>query len=633
MCGICGFVSGLQKEEKTGLIHRMMAELVHRGPDDAWSHLDENIALGFQRLSIIDLAGGRQPLSNEDDTVWLVFNGEIYNFQQLRAGLKQQGHQFKTNTDTEVIVHAYEEWGEECLARLEGMFAFVIWDSNKKELFAAVDRVGIKPLYYASTTTSFVFASEIKSILSSGLVETEMDHRVLPYHMALLWAPFPLTLFRGIEKLDPGHYLIYRNGRVQKKQYWDLAIDENDDLDFPSWLELIHGSLKQAVHSHMISEVPLGAFLSGGIDSSAICSFMNDFSPEGISTYFIAFSEKDLKNDVFMNEEPYADVMAEKLHSNHRKIIVSPDVKELIHEIVWHLDEPIGDPAAISTYLVAKAARETLTVLLSGVGGDEVFAGYPRYLAMKILQQYNKIPAGIQKMFSGAIEYVPGGKFFFFRNLKKFMKSTRQTESEAYFNMLGYFNKYEQSLLFSPDFFSEISDVDVFSYHRKFFEQTAGLDWLNRLMYLDFKTFLPCLNLMYTDKMSMAASIEVRVPFLDHQFIEAMFKMPARYKLKGKVRKYAFKKSMEKDLPKDVIWRKKSGFAAPIHSWIRGDLKEFTEYYLSESRLKEQGIFNHQYIRGLLDSEYANREYYSNHIWQLLTFQIWYDRFFPVNTY
>jgi asparagine synthase (glutamine-hydrolysing) len=627
MCGICGFTSGMDENEKKDRIHKMMDTISHRGPDDARHYIDEDIALGFRRLAIIDLKGGRQPLSNEDHTLWIVFNGEIYNFQPLREELLGKGHVFRTRSDTETIIHAYEEWGTDCLKRLRGMFAFAIWDSQKKEVFLAADRVGIKSLYYTETGSPFMFASEAKSIFASGFLKPEINNEVIPYHMAFLWSPFPLTIFRNIKKLRPGHYLIHRNGKSEEHCYWDLPIHEETANGLAPWVERTQNAIEDAVRSHMISDVPLGAFLSGGIDSSAICSYMKQLSPDRISTYFIAFSDEDLKNEILMNEEPYADIMAQELDSIHRKIVVSPDAEKLIHDIVWHLDEPVGDSASITTYLVSKAARETLTVLLSGVGGDEVFAGYPRYLAMKLLRQYNKIPKWGQNLISNLAGPLPGGKNAFFRNIKKFIKSAEDGEFDAYMGMLCYFNKEEQKRLFAPDFYSSVKDVDIFSFHRDYYEKSSGLNWLNRLQYLDFKTFLPCLNLMYTDKMSMAASIEVRVPFLDHVFAENMFQIPSEYKLKGKERKYIFKKSMENDLPDKIIWRKKTGFGAPIHAWISGKLRDMTEDYLSEYRLKKQGIFNYEYIRTVLDSEYANKEYYSNHIWQLLTFQIWYDRF------
>jgi len=328
-----------------------------------------------------------------------------------------------------------------------------------------------------------------------------------------------------------------------------------------------------------------------------------------------------------MNEEPYADQMAEQLNSLHKKVFVSPEVEKLLPKLIWHMDEPIGDPAAISSYLVSKAARETLTVLLSGVGGDEVFGGYPRYLAMKLLMQYNKIPKLARFMISSFVKYLPGGGNALFRNMIKFIKASENNGTNSYFDMLSYFNMTEQRRLFTPDFYSEVKDTDVFYFHKMHYKKSDSLSWLNQLQYIDFKTFLPCLNLMYTDKMSMAASIEVRVPYLDHHFVEEMFRIPCRYKLNGLKRKYALKKSMEGLLPHEVIWRKKFGFGAPIHSWIRGELREMIEDYLSESTLKSQGIFDYKYIRRILDLEYANKYYYSNHIWQLLVFQIWHDQF------
>ena len=627
MCGICGFISRDDRAAiKTARIHRMMDSMEHRGPDDAREYIDANVALGFRRLAIIDIGGGRQPLSNEDGSVWVVFNGEIYNFIHLRSRLLALGHIFSTNADTEVIIHAYEEWGYGCLEYLDGMFAFAVWDRNIQGLFLAVDRVGIKPLYY-NEYGNFVFASEAKALFASGFVSPEMDPKVLPYHMAFLWAPHPLTLFKNVKKLAPGHYLIVKDNKISEHQYWDLRIEEDSGVGLDQWAGEVRQGLAAAVESQMVSDVPLGAFLSGGIDSSAICHYMAEASSKPISTYFIAFAADDLQNDILMNEEPWADQMAEQLGSIHRKIIISPNIEGLIKELVWHMDEPVGDPAIISSYLVSKAARETLTVLLSGVGGDEVFAGYPRHLAMKILNSYRMIPGIGRASVRRIASLLPGGQNALFRNIKKFVKAAHEDEFTSYLEMLSYFNKKEQRKLFTDEFYDEIKQVDLYAYHRNHFEAAEGLNWLNRLQYLDFKTFLPCLNLLYTDKMSMAASIEVRVPFLDTAFVEGMFRMPPQCKLRGRERKYVFKKAMEPLLPAEVVWRKKAGFGAPVHSWIRGKLQVMIKDYLSPARIRQQGIFDADYIDGLLRDEFSNAEYLSNHIWQLFTFQLWHERF------
>lgn len=628
MCGIVGFLDRMPVDEKIARLKQMTDSMVHRGPDDSGTFADDKAALGFRRLSIIDLKTGHQPLANEDDSVWIVFNGEIYNFIALRERLVGKGHQFRTKTDTETIVHAYEEWGLDFVQHLKGMFGFAIWDAKQQRLVLGVDRAGIKPVYYFEDDQSFVFASEIKALPHSGLMSLEPEYRTLPYHMAFLTAPFPLTMFKGVQKLNPGHLLVYENGKSTVRKYWDVDMNSGDSEWGASAPSRVAELISQSTKSQMISDVPLGAFLSGGIDSSAICKFMADESNDPIETYFIAFSREDLNKDILMDESPYADEMAERLGSIHHSIqATTKGLEDLLPKLVWHMDEPIGDPAAITSYLVSKHARETLTVLLSGVGGDEIFGGYPRYLATRMVNNMQWVPRFLRKTFAVTTNVLPGGKFALFRNIKKLAKSIAMSPMDAYMKMLTYFGPEEQRKLFSKDFYDEYHSEDLYQYHRQYTDQTVGRPLLDRMQHLDFKTFLPCLNLAYTDKMSMAASIEVRVPFLDEDVVQSIFTLPPNLRVKGNTRKYIFKKSMQGHVPESVIWRKKTGFGSPIHSWICGQFRDVIEHYLGESRLQQQGIFNPQFVRGLLQREYQGKDYLSNHIWQLLTFQIWYDVF------
>lgn len=627
MCGITGFVGRLPHDEKHHHIATMMRSIQHRGPDDGGVYVDDDVAIGFRRLAIIDLVSGHQPLDNEDGRMWIVFNGEIYNYLAVRDELIGVGHVFKTNTDTEVVVHAYEEWGTQCLKRLRGMFAFAIWDKVQRKLFAAVDRTGIKPFYFARRNDLFLFASEAKAIVQSDLYECEPEYSVLPYHMAFLTAPFPLTVFKGVEKLEPGHYLTVSDGAVERQQYWDLPVCEDEQRWAHQPFERIANSLEVATKSQMVADVPLGGFLSGGIDSSAICHFMRKHKEE-LETYFIAFRPEDVKDDVVMDESPFANDMAWSLGSKHHAIFADTEgLDELLPKLVWHMDEPIGDPAALTSYLVSKQARKTLTVLLSGVGGDEVFAGYPRYLAMSYMNRFQRLPWLAQKLAIQAATILPGGKAAACRNYKKFMRSAVGEPIDAYLRMLTYFGPHEQRELFTREFWEAYGPEDIYQYHRRLLEKRRHQPLLNQIQYLDYKTFLPCLNLMYTDKMSMAASIEVRVPFLDDDFIEEMFTLPTHLKLRGRMRKYALKRAMEPSLPRSVVWRPKAGFGSPIHAWIRGRMRDFIEEYLGESRLADQGIFNPTYVRKILNQELSNQQYFSNHIWQLLTFQLWSEIF------
>lgn len=628
MCGIAGFVDSAPVAEKRSRVGRMMDSIAHRGPDDAGDYCDRNIALGFRRLSIIDLSTGHQPMSNEDDTVWVVFNGEIYNFRQLRARLQSSGHVFRTQSDTETIVHAYEEWGDSFVDHLSGMFAFAIWDRTRHRLILAVDRAGIKPLYFSHQGDELCFASEAKALFASGLVKCEPEYTTLPFHMTFLTAPFPRTMFKGVSKLAPGHLAIFDARRLDVREYWDLKVSEDHDSWSNQSLKRIVSSIDDATKRQANSDVSLGAFLSGGIDSSAICKFLQDHLDRPLETYFIAFKPDELKNDVLMDETSFAEQMANYLGTVHHSIYASTDdLPALLPKLVWHMDEPIGDPAGLSSYLVSKSARNTLTVLHSGVGGDELFGGYPRHLALAIHRQFRKLPWPIKESAVALTRRLPGGGYSLFRSLKKFARSSSLSPMDAYLRMLTYFTPDEQLDLFTPEFRAEYSKEDVYQYHRRYLDRVKSQNMLTQAQYLDFKTFLPCLNLMYTDKMSMAASIEVRVPFLDDQLVEEMFTLPAQMKLKGRIQKYALKKSMTGFLPNEVIWRKKAGFGSPIHAWIRGRMHDYVQDYLSAARLKSQGIFNPTYVQELLRQELANEQYNSNHIWQLVTYQLWHDIF------
>ena len=621
-------ISGIPLDEKHHRIDAMMEAIIHRGPDDGQSHVDNHMAFGFRRLAIIDIDSGAQPMCNEDGTIWLVFNGEIYNFQELREQLLNKGHIFKTQSDSEVIVHAYEEWGASCLEKLKGMFAFAIWDGNKRKLMLAVDKLGIKPLYYCHDGDCLYFASEAKALFASGLVPCEADYSVLPYHMTFLTAPFPRTMFKGVQKLAPGHFLEFSKGVCGVEEYWDLRPVENKSVWQDRPFQRVAKSIDRAVIGQTISDVPLGAFLSGGVDSSAVCHALNEHHAEQIETYFIGFRPEDMQADVLMDERPYARSMADALGSKHHEIdITSEGLEELLPKLVWHMDEPVGDPAAITTYLVSRAARETLTVLLSGVGGDEIFAGYPRHLAMKLMGSFRKLPGFVQSGICTAGGLLPGGANPIFRSARKFLRSVKGDELSSYLQMLTYFSPDQHRELFTDDFYDEFCGEDVYRYHREYYERTEGQPSLNRVQYVDLKTFLPCLNLTYSDRMSMAASIEVRVPLLDDDLVEEMLTLPTDIKIHGKQRKFVFKKAMESWLPNDIIWRKKAGFGAPIQAWIGNELKPMIEELLGEAHLKQQGIFRHQTIAKLLAAEQRQEDYYANHIWQLLIFQIWHRTF------
>ncbi len=586
------------------------------------------MAFGFRRLAIIDLDTGAQPLANEDGTIWQVFNGEIYNFRELRDFLQSKGHVFRSRSDSEVIVHAYEEWGPAFVERLKGMFAFALWDGRRQKLLLAVDRLGIKPLYYAHDGEQLVFASEAKALFASGLVPCAPNYTTLPFHMTFLTAPFPRTMFKGVEKLAPGHMLVFRDGQRLERTYWDHVPEQEAARWRERPFEKVAAAIERAVVGQSIADVPLGSFLSGGIDSSAVCEALSRHSANSIETYFIGFRPEDIKADVLMDERPYARQMADALGSLHHEIdVTSEGLEELLPKLIWHMDEPVGDPAAITTYLVSRAARNTLTVLLSGVGGDEIFAGYPRHLAMMLMGRFRQLPRPLRRTIEAAGGILPGGANALFRNTRKFLRSARADELSSYLQMLTYFSPAQHRELFTDDFFDAYCGEDVYAHHKAHYARAQDQPMLNRIQYVDLKTFLPCLNLAYTDRMSMAASIEVRVPLLDDDLVETMRSFPAALKIRGCTRKYAFKKAMETHLPREVIWRRKAGFGAPIQAWIGKELLAMVEELLGEEHLKRQGIFRPGFVRSMLDAQKRREDYYANHIWQLLTFQLWHRVF------
>lgn len=629
MCGITGFV-GNYIPDKMSTLQLMTDVIAHRGPDDDGFYLDDHAALGFRRLAIIDLVTGHQPMSNEDGSVWIVFNGEIYNFHEIKPLLEQKGHVFRTNSDTEVIIHAYEEWGVHCLERLNGMFGFAIWNKKNRTLFMARDRLGVKPLYYTFVNNTFVFGSEIKSILKFPGVKTEVDHAALDSYMSFLWTPEPRTLFNNIFKLNSGHYLLLENGQISIHEYWDVLFHKKENHTEEYWIDKTNELLTRSVERRLISDVPLGAFLSGGVDSTTIIALMNKLRSDRVRTYTIGFSKNDIQHDVVQSDLEFARFAAKNLNVDYNEIILSPNVIDLLPKLVWHMDEPVADPAAITTYLICKASRESLTVLLSGVGGDEIFGGYPRFTAMKMADLYNRFPAALrQNIIEKMAQRLHASRAPAFRNIKKFIKSASLPMRDRYLGYRTYFTEEEKKSLYSADLQQKLSSLQSNPHkeHLEFFNAVSGEDALSQMLYVDLKTFLPSLNLMYTDKMSMAASVEVREPFLDYEIVECFAQMPSDLKLKRFTRKYILKKAAERIIPKEIVWRKKAGFGAPIRSWITGDLKEMVHDLLSETRIRQRGYFNYKYCRKILDDEYSGKEYNSNHIWQLLTLELWHQQF------
>jgi asparagine synthase (glutamine-hydrolysing) len=630
MCGTCG-VAGQADEQ---LIKKMLARIAHRGPDDegiyiAETSTGERVGLGHRRLSIIDLsAAGHEPMSDASGQIWLTFNGEIYNFKALRRELESLGHRFGSETDAEVIIYAYREWGRECLSRFNGMFAFAIWDSRDESLLLARDHLGIKPLYYADTPAGFAFASEIKALLEVPGFDRAVDLAALDQFMTFLWTPDPKTAFKGVSKLPPGHYLVHRDGRSEVFQYWDITFDEDDSISEAEWVDRLREQITRSVSAQMIADVPLGAFLSGGLDSSTIVALMTRAATEKVTTYTFGFKQDDLRFDILEDDVKYARRVGREFQTSYYEEFLEPEVMDLLPKLVYHMDEPVADPAILTSYLICRAARERLTVLLSGMGGDEVFAGYPRHTAVKIAEAYNLIPSFLSRPVVRALPGSKPGKFTaLFRNTKKLAKSAALPERERYLGFGTYFTEEEKRQLYSGKMRDDSSEFDAYAEHRKYFDRVAGEDFINQMLYIDLKTFLPCMNLTYTDKTSMASSMEVRVPLLDHELIELTARMPARLKLKGLTRKYILKRAAESWLPREIIHRKKAGFSAPVRAWLVRDLREMVEDLLSESNIQRRGYFHYQAVRRLIDENLSGREDNSLKVFQLLTLELWHRAF------
>ena len=637
MCGIAGIVS---RDPQT-LIGPMLQSIEHRGRDDegVWTSdpIDETgrrACLGHRRLAIIDpTPAGHEPMLSPDGRFVLTFNGEIYNFRELRDELRQRGHEFKTDCDAEVLLAAIAEWSWESLARLNGMFAFAVWDNRERTLTLVRDHVGIKPLYYAQTRDAFVFGSEIKAILASQLLEPRIDAEALHQFLTFLWAPDPNTLFAGVKTVPPGHYLQYKNNEVKVTQWWDASFDDIDDHRSDAWWqERVLETLDRVVKLEMVADVPLGAFLSGGIDSSGIVAMMDRHSDDQqISTYTAGISSEDLRYDIIPDDVRWARRVNEQLQTDYHEIMLQPPVAELLPKLVRHMEEPPID-MAIPSYLISRAARETLTVMLSGMGGDEVFAGYPRQLAMKIAAAFDPVPSLLRRpLLSAVAGALPGGMpgrlTAPLRNAKKFARSAALDFEERYLGYGTYFSDDMKQRLYTDEWRNRTREYDAYATHRRYFAHVADAAPLNRLLYVDLKTFLPCLNLMTTDKTSMAANLEVRVPFLNREMIEMAARMPPRLKLRGLTRKYVLKRALENVLPRDVVWRKKAGFGAPIRSWLRGPLRPLVDELLSESAVKQRGLFRPAEVKRVVEANFSGREDYNLQVFQLLGLELWLREF------
>jgi asparagine synthase (glutamine-hydrolysing) len=626
MCGIYGYRTfGSAGAPPESLLDQMGQVLSHRGPDDHGHYVGRGVGIGMRRLSIIDVAGGHQPIANEDETVWLVLNGEVYNFKGLRKELEQKGHRFRTRTDTEVIVHLYEEAGPAFFKRLRGMFALALWDVKRERLILGRDRIGEKPLYVRRDSRGLLFASELKAILQVEEVPRRLNLTALQEYLALGYVPAPLTMLEGIEKILPGHYLLVEKGSIEDHEYWDVPFGQVESRSEKEWIECTREKLLETVNSQLVSDVPLGAFLSGGIDSSTIVAAMARMTGQTVKTYSIGYEGEHS----YYNELPYAKLVAQAFGTDHHEIIVRPQVSELLPKLIWHLDEPIADSACLTTYLVSRLARESVTVILSGVGGDELFGGYRRYLGGGVRRWYKLLPGPLRKKLLPALfKYVPQDRSTAWKDYSRyaaaFLKTAEQDPASRYMSYVTILSpQVQRSLLQSdmPGLFGE-SDAAAAALQR-YFARCTEADDLNRIIYADLKTSLPDDLLALTDRMSMAASVECRAPLVDYELVEMASRMPSSLKVRGLTLKYLLKKAVAPWLPREVIERKKRGFGAPVGAWLRNDLKPLTMDLLSEEQVRRRELFHWPAVRAILQSHEEQRSDNTDHVFALIALELW----------
>ncbi len=624
MCGIAGFISNERNApvgEREILLERMCKIITHRGPDEQGMIVKDAAALGMRRLSIIDLKTGQQPIFDCTGNLAIVFNGEIYNFLELKKDLEKRGHRFKTNSDTETIIHAFEEFGTDCLKRLRGMFAFAVYDFQNETLFIARDRVGKKPLFYSKTKYgNFVFGSELKSLIEHGEILREIDFSALDAYLTFGYVPEDFCIFKDVKKLAPGAFLIFENGEIKTENYWDFSYQENSEIKSEvEYTEILREKLKEAVKVRLISEVPLGAFLSGGVDSSAVVGMMAQILETPVKTFSIGFNE-----DSF-NELKFARLAAKHFNTEHHEFIVTPDLVQIIDELVWHFDEPFADSSALPTFMVSKMAREFVTVILSGDGGDELFAGYTRYATDKRRGGLEKLPRFVRtKILQKLGEKLPHGA-----KGKNYIYNASLGSVERYIDSISHFGNLKKGELYAAGFLEKLNgDIGTGA---EIYKQIAGStlsnNSLDRLLYLDSKTYLPSDILTKVDRMTMANSLEARVPLLDHELIEFVQTIPAELKLKDFETKYIFKKSLENLVPKEILYREKQGFGVPINEWINLQLKERIHSDLLEKKTLERGYFEEKYIKVLLDEHAKKRRDHSHALWILWMLELWHRRF------
>ncbi len=628
MCGIAGtYHFDPSHPADPALLQKMTERIRHRGPDDEGHYVDRNVGLGFRRLAILDLSkAGNQPMSNEDGSVWIVFNGEFYGYREHQEFLKQKGHRFRSRTDTETILHLYEEFGIDCLTRIDGMFAFALWDNRTRELFLVRDRIGIKPLFYYAGIDRIVFGSEIKAILADPSVPRDINPGTLSGYLSFMTVPAPGTIYQNIFKLLPGHYVRISGSSYRSIQYWDIPTTVNESITEREACDALAGILGTAVRDQLVSDVPLGAFLSGGVDSSAVVAMMRHAGSPSIKTFSISFPGSQVDESVFARQ------VSQLMGSDHREFAVTPDLIDTLPKLAWFFDEPFGVSSAFATYFLARLARQHVTVALTGDGGDELFAGYPfRYSMDSRFSAWKWVPATLRRntsdLIGGITPVGPPGLRDLLIKLKTYASYLRNDADHAYLKSFTFFDESQQRLLLRRE-----SVPDPFNVLSRHYERVHHGDIVNRRLYGDLKTSLVDEMLTKVDRMTMASSLEARVPLLDHRLVEFAATLPGRFKIQGRKGKLILKQALQPYLPNAILNRKKQGFTVPMAAWFRHELFEFLNDHLSEETLRRRGFFDPRLVRRLLADHKDRRADNAGHLFILLSFELWYRTFMDPET-
>ncbi|MER3428145.1 MAG: asparagine synthase (glutamine-hydrolyzing) [Pyrinomonas sp.] len=623
MCGIVGIVDSKKRAIDEHVLASMCDAIRHRGPDEEGKYVREGVGLAMRRLAIIDLKGGQQPIHNEDRTIWIIFNGEIYNYRELRAHLEKLGHRFYTNSDTEAIVHAYEQYGTDCPKRLRGMFAFAIWDEKKQELFLARDRAGKKPLLYAHVNGKLIFASEFKALLLHPDVSREVNPEAIHHYLSFMCVPAPLTAYRAIRKLEPAHTLRFtRDGEIKLERYWHLDFTKKVKISEEEAGERAVEILREAVRVRLISEVPLGAFLSGGIDSSAVVALMSEESSGPVKTFSIGFEEEDF------SELEHARRVARHVGADHHEFIVRPSALEVLPTLVEHYGEPYADSSAIPTYYVARETRRHVTVALNGDGGDECFAGYERYAAMRLAEAYGRIPQTLRRwLIEPAIALLPSSerRRSRARDLKRFVTAASLPTVERYVRWVSVFDGEAKRALYSDMFHQQVAGRASSEFIAPWFRNGSGV--VDAALFADTMTYLPNDLLVKVDIATMAVSLEARSPFLDHHVIEFAASLPEELKLRRLTTKYLLKRVLGRLLPEENLQRRKMGFGVPLSHWFRGELRPFLEETVLSEKALKRGLFKPETVRRFVAEHVSGRRDHSHQLWTLLMLELWFEKF------